>query len=91
MSSVFIDKRRERGMALVHFGISALVAVAGILGYLYSSTLGINYSRERDNIGNTYCIYWMPFTNFENSVADASDQYSCPHLAQPAQTTNPAS
>ncbi len=84
MTSVFIDDRRERGTFLLHLAICIAVAVAGILAYLYVNALGVYYSRERDNIGNTYCLYWMPFTDFENSVADQPDAYSCPALANPS-------
>jgi hypothetical protein len=44
----------------------------------------VNYTRERDNIGNTYCLYWTPFANFENSIADQANALSCPVLSKPA-------
>lgn len=89
MNTMLIDDRRDRGTFLVHLGICTAVAVAGVLAYLYVNTQGVYYSRERDNVGNTYCLYWMPFANFENSVADQPNSYSCPVVAQPVKTTNP--
>jgi hypothetical protein len=86
---MLIDNRRDRGTFLVHLAICSVVGLAGILAYLYMTATGVYYSRERDNIGNTYCLYWMPFENFENSIADQSDTYSCPLIAQPAKTANP--
>ena len=87
--SMLIDNRRERGTLLAHLAICSAVAVIGILAYLYMNAQGVYYSRERDNIGNTYCLYWMPFTNFENSIADQPNAYSCPAIAQPAKAGNP--
>ena len=84
MTTMLIDNRRDRGAFLVHFVVCTIVAVAGILGYLYVNAFGVNYSRERDNIGNTYCMYWMPFENFENSVADQPNAYSCPTFGKPS-------
>jgi len=84
MSSMLIDNRRDRGTWLVHFVFCALVAVAGILAYLYVNTLGVYYSRERDNIGNTYCLYWTPFANFENSIPDQANALSCDVFAKPS-------
>ncbi|WP_119392701.1 hypothetical protein [Taklimakanibacter lacteus] len=84
MTTMLIDNRRDRGAILTHFVICALVAAAGVLAYLYVNTLGVNFSRERDNVGNTYCLYWMPFENFENSIADQPDAYACPTFGKPA-------
>ena len=89
MNSMLIDNRRDRGTFLVHLGICSVVGLAGILAYLYMNAQGVYYSRERDNIGNTYCIYWTPFKNFENSIADQPNTYSCPVVAEPAKNANP--
>ncbi|TMJ43320.1 MAG: hypothetical protein E6G89_01690 [Alphaproteobacteria bacterium] len=87
--TVLIDNRRDRATLLAHLAICSAVAVIGILAYLYMNAQGVYYSRERDNVGNTYCLYWMPFTNFENSIADQPNAYSCPVIAQPAKIGNP--
>ncbi len=89
MTTMLIDGRRDRGTFLAHLLICTAVAATGILAYLYVNTLGVYYSRERDNIGNTYCLYWMPFDNFENSAADQANSYSCPAIAKPAKAVNP--
>jgi len=89
MNSMLIDNRRDRGTFLAHLGICSVVGLAGILAYLYMNAQGVYYSRERDNIGNTYCIYWTPFKNFENSIADQPNTYSCPVVAEPAKNANP--
>jgi hypothetical protein len=68
-----------------HLTICTLVAIGGIGAYLYSTTLGVNYTRERDNIGNTYCIYWTPFQSFETTIADEGNLLSCPYFAKPGQ------
>ena len=87
MSTLLIDNRRDRGAFLVHFVVCTIVAVAGILGYLYVNAFGVNYSRERDNIGNTYCLYWTPFSTFEVTLEDEGNVVSCPYLAKPGQRT----
>ena len=89
MNTMLIDDRRDRGTFLAHLIICSAVAVAGVLAYLYVNTQGVYYSRERDNIGTTYCLYWMPFANFENSVTDQPNSYSCPVVAQPVKKANP--
>lgn len=86
MTTMLFDTRRERSTMLTQLAICCLVAVVGIGAYLYSTTLGVNYTRERDNIGNTYCLYWTPpFSTFETSFEDESNAGSCPYLAKPAQ------
>lgn len=89
MNTMLIDNRRDRGTLLVHLGICGVVGLLGVLGYLYMNMQGVYYSRERDNIGNTYCLYWMPFSNFENSIADQPNTYSCPAIAEPIKNANP--
>jgi hypothetical protein len=86
MTTMLIDNRRDRSTMFTQLVICCLVALAGIVGYLYSTTLGVNYTRERDNIGNTYCLYWTPpFSTFETSFEDEGNAGSCPYLAKPAQ------
>ena len=86
MTTMLIDNRRDRSTMFTQLVICFLVALVGIVGYLYSTTLGVNYTRERDNIGNTYCLYWTPpFSTFETSFEDESNAGSCPYLAKPAQ------
>ena len=89
MNTMLIDNRRDRGTFLVHLGICSVVGLAGVLAYLYMNATGVYYSRERDNIGNTYCLYWMPVSNFENAIPDQPNTYSCPLIAQPAKPANP--
>ena len=84
MTSMLFDTRRDRSTMFTQLALCCVVALVGIFAYLYSTTLGINYTRERDNIGNTYCMYWMPFENFENSVADQPNAYSCPTFGKPS-------
>ncbi|WP_119271409.1 hypothetical protein [Taklimakanibacter deserti] len=85
MTTMLFDTTRERSKLFTHLAICCLVAILGIGAYLYSATLGVNYTRERDNIGNTYCLYWMPFSTFENTVEDEGNVLSCPYLAKPGQ------
>ena len=86
MTTMLFDTTRERSTMLTHLAISCLVAALGVGAYLYSTTLGVNYTRERDNIGNTYCLYWTPpFSTFETSFEDEGNAGSCPYLAKPAQ------
>ena len=61
MTTMLFDTTRERSKMFTHLVICLLVAILGVGAYLYSTTLGVNYTRERDNIGNTYCLYWTPF------------------------------
>jgi hypothetical protein len=85
MTTMLFDTKRERSTMLTHLAICCLVAILGIGAYLYSTTLGVNYTRERDNIGNTYCLYWTPFQTFETSMEDEANALSCPYLAKPGQ------
>jgi hypothetical protein len=87
MTTMLFDTTRERSTMLTHLAICCLVAVVGVGAYLYSTTLGVNYTRERDNIGNTYCLYWTPFSTFEVTLEDEGNVVSCPYLAKPGQRT----
>ena len=84
MTTMLIDNKRDRSTMFTQLVICCLVALLGIGAYLYSTTLGVNYTRERDNIGNTYCLYWTPFTNFENTIADQTNALPCPVLTNPS-------
>jgi hypothetical protein len=83
MTTMLFDTTRERSTMFTHLAISILVAAVGVGAYLYSTTLGVNYTRERDNIGNTYCLYWTPFSTFETTMEDEGNALSCPYLAKP--------
>lgn len=83
MTTMLFDTTRERSTMLTHLAISCLVAAVGVGAYLYSTTLGVNYTRERDNIGNTYCLYWTPFSTFETTMEDEGNAMSCPYFAKP--------
>ena len=85
MTTMLFDTTRERSKMLTHLAISCLVAAVGIGAYLYTTTLGVYYTRERDNIGNTYCLYWTPFSTFEITMEDEGNVLSCPYLAKPGQ------
>lgn len=85
MTTMLIDNRRDRSTMFTQLAICCLVALLGVGAYLYSATLGVNYTRERDNIGNTYCLYWTPFSTFETTVEDEGNALACPYLAKPAQ------
>ena len=85
MTTMLFDTTRERSTMLTHLAICCLVAVLGIGAYLYTMTLGVRYARERDNLGNTYCLYWMPFSTFETTMEDEGDALSCPYLSKPGQ------
>lgn len=91
MSTMLIDNSRDRSTMLVHLAISLVVGLFAILAYMNYAATGVYYARERDNIGNTYCLYWMPFSNFENSVTDQPNGYACPYFAGRAQGTSPQS
>jgi hypothetical protein len=82
------DTTRERSKLFTHLTISAVAAVLGVGAYLYSTTLGVNYSRERDNIGNTYCMYWTPFSTFETTLEDEGNVQSCPYFTKAGQRPN---
>jgi hypothetical protein len=86
MTTMLIDTRRDRSTMLTQLALCCLVAFVGIVGYLYSTATGVNYTRERDNIGNTYCLYWTPpLSTFEISLEDEGNAASCPYLSKPAQ------
>lgn len=85
MTTMLIDNRRDRSTMFTQLAICCLVALLGVGAYLYSATLGVNYTRERDNIGNTYCLYWTPFSTFETTLEDEGNVLACPYLAKPAQ------
>lgn len=85
MTTMLIDTRRDRSTMFTQLAICCVVALLGVGAYLYSATLGVNYTRERDNIGNTYCLYWTPFSTFETTLEDEANTLSCPYLAKPAQ------
>ena len=85
MTTMLFDTTRERSKLFTHLAICILAAILGIGAYLYSTTLGVNYTRERDNIGNTYCLYWTPFSTFETAIEDEGNLLSCPYLSKPGQ------
>ena len=62
MTTMLFDTTHERSKLITHLAICILAGILGIGAYLYATTLGVNYTRERDNIGNTYCLYWTPFS-----------------------------
>jgi hypothetical protein len=85
MTTMLFDTTRERSKMFLHLVICSLVAILGVGAYLYSTTLGVNYTRERDNIGNTYCLYWTPFSTFETTLEDEGNAVSCPYFAKPGE------
>ena len=86
MSTMLIDNSRDRSTMLVHLAISLVVGLVAILAYMNWAATGVYYARERDNIGNTYCLYWTPpFATFETSFEDEGNAGACPYLAKPAQ------
>jgi hypothetical protein len=87
MTTMLFDTTRERSTMFTHLAICCLLAVVAIGAYLYTTTLGVNYSRERDNVGNTYCLYWTPFSTFEATMEDEGNTLSCPYLAKRGQRT----
>lgn len=85
MTTMLFDTTRERSTVFTQLAICSLAALLGIGAYLYSMTVGVNYTRERDNIGNTYCLYWTPFSTFETALEDEGNVLSCPYFSRRAQ------
>jgi hypothetical protein len=85
MTTMLFDTKRDHSTMFTQLALCSLAGLLGIGAYLYSTSLGVNYTRERDNIGNTYCLYWTPFTTFETVVEDEGNVLACPYFAKPSQ------